>query len=775
MQMTTRFASALRAGVASGVLALSGAVAGGLMLSGAAMADDFVVGNGQTETTTQTLPDAGDTLLIEQGGTIDTGNVPVEHGVLMDNTDQTTTNNGAIATQGDLAVGIFSNLNAANATINNNGSIETTGSSATGIESEAANAMIDNSGSISTTGDNAQGILSLGADAMIDNSGSISTTGASALGIWSQGADAMIDNSGSISTTGGNAYGILSQGADAMIDNSGSISTMGSNAHDILSQGANAQISNEGSISTTGTGANGILSQGSNAQISNNGSISTMGAGGFGIFSNSTGAEISNSGSISTEGIGARGIWSTGADAMITNSGVVISEQSDAIRMTANDAKLNLLAGSAIQGDIYFGPTNSATLNIGPGLNTYYLLDGVPDSINVNGMPVADAGNAVVIGSGLVVIDPTGFAVTDEVITDLTRSITGSVEGHLAAQRACYGDNRVAMGNMSVSPVADLPPVPMTCGTGLWGSLYGGYSDMEASGIITDAEHGFGGLVVGYDRALSMATTGGLFGGFAKGEVTTPNDAFSNDMTTAYGGAYLSHVTGSGIFFDLSVTAGVVMNDTERLIGNNMVAGGLETASADYDGILFSPSLKVGFDQGLGGSTLTPSVRVRYAGLYLDGYEETGSAAALAVGDRNVHVVEFGVNWPWHWRKRKSKAASGTRNSRAAWTVFFNWGDDVNASLLGNDLAFAAGDDDSIVRGWWRGGCFHLAWRDAVHGRLRDWLRQCRDLHRGCPHGCERAVLRIVPSRSVPRGCADCRVWNLSVSGTFSPVCRALK
>ncbi len=44
MQMTTRFASALRAGVASGVLALSGAVAGGLMLSGAAMADDFVVG-----------------------------------------------------------------------------------------------------------------------------------------------------------------------------------------------------------------------------------------------------------------------------------------------------------------------------------------------------------------------------------------------------------------------------------------------------------------------------------------------------------------------------------------------------------------------------------------------------------------------------------------------------------------------------------------------------------------------------------------------------------
>lgn len=576
-----------------------GVAVAGLLLTGAALADDIVVESGPPVTATVTLPNVGDTLLIEQGGTVNTAGIP---GVDMQNSDQTTT------------------------------------------------------------------------------------------------------NAGSISTTGDSAYGIWSQGADAEVRNSGSISTMGFLAHGIFSEGANAQISNSGSISTTGINGRGIASNGADAQVSNSGSISTMGSFAYGIYSNRPNAEISNSGSISTTRITAFGIWSTvnSTNAKISNSGSIISLNADAIRMEGTNATLNLLAGSVIQGGIRFTSAGTARLNVGPGLNTYHALTGVPATINVNGMALADAGNAVRIGNILAVVDPTGFAVTDEVVTDLTRSITGSVEGHLAAQRACYGDNRVAMGDMSVSPVADLPPVQMreTCGTGLWGSLHGGYSDMQATDATSGSEHGFGGLVVGYDRALSVATTGGLFGGFAKGEVTTPNEAFYNDMLTAYGGAYLSHVTGSGLFFDLSVTAGVVMNDTERLVGNNQVAGGLETATAEYGGFLFSPSLKVGVDQGIGGSMLTPSVRVRYAGLYLDGYEESGSAAALAVGDRDVHVVEVRGELALALATKEVESGFWHTQIKGGVDGIFNWGDDVNSSLLGNNLAFATGDEDSIVRGF---------------------------------------------------------------------------
>lgn len=107
-------------------------------------------------------------------------------------------------------------------------------------------------------------------------------------------------------------------------------------------------------------------------------------------------------------------------------------------------------------------------------------------------------------------------------------------------------------------------------------------------------------------------------------------------------------------------------------------------------------------DQGIGGSTLTPSVLVCYVGLYLDGYNESvaTSAAGLPVADRDVHVVE--VRGELALALATSEVESGFWHTQLKGGVdgIFNWGDDVNASLLGNDLSFAAGDEDSIVRGF---------------------------------------------------------------------------
>jgi hypothetical protein len=52
-----------------------------------------------------------------------------------------------------------------------------------------------------------------------------------------------------------------------------------------------------------------------------------------------------------------------------------------------------------------------------------------------------------------------------------------------------------------------------------------------------------------------------------------------------------------------------------------MVAGGIEHAEANYGGFLLSPSVRIGTDMAMGSGTLTPSLRLRYAGLFLEGYE----------------------------------------------------------------------------------------------------------------------------------------------------------
>ena len=97
-----------------------GVALGALLAARGALATDFTVPSGTTETTTQELLDPGDAGLIEAEGAISTvGNV--EPGVRMDNVDQSVTNDGDITTSGDLAYGIQSF--GADSRIDNNGNI----------------------------------------------------------------------------------------------------------------------------------------------------------------------------------------------------------------------------------------------------------------------------------------------------------------------------------------------------------------------------------------------------------------------------------------------------------------------------------------------------------------------------------------------------------------------------------------------------------------------------------------------------------------------------
>ena len=78
----------------------------------------------------------------------------------------------------------------------------------------------------------------------------------------------------------------------------------------------------------------------------------------------------------------------------------------------------------------------------------------------------------------------------------------------------------------------------------------------------------------------------------------------------------------------------------------------------DYDGLFVSPSATIGTSFAMNGGSLIPSLRARYAGLFLDSYDETGSAADLSVDDRDVNVFDFRAQLAYALAARPARATS---------------------------------------------------------------------------------------------------------------------
>ncbi len=557
------------------------------------------------------------------------------------------------------------------------------------------------------------------------------------IGINGTGGGHTINVNGTIITTGSNDHSIRVEGGKSTVTvgPDGKIQTSGDNAYGLYAVDNKNTLANSGTITTGGKFAHGIIAWGDENILTNSGTITTSDTEAVGIFAEGNNNRLTNSGTITTSGKNAHGFYALGKDNTIINSGLVkvTGPDSFAIRIDVlNDGDKNtitLLPNSRLIGLVQLSITNKGneTFNFHNRVSTVVTFDkagGLPETIDTGGRPyltiTPTTGNPYVV-----VVDPNAFSHADKQLHDLTAGISNSVHAQLDAARVAR--SRAAGGLRGAShaaqiaadigddfaPVAD-PDVtpPSEDRFRIWAQGFGSHRDVDARGIDSDASHALYGGILGVDMAVDVASLSGLrlgaFAGYSKGDLEIGSGNSQNvghhsstvDTDTFFGGVYADYAQ-EVWYARLILSAGRLDNDSTRLVMDNAPGGnGFWLAKGSYDGMYFSPEVALGTDFTVGGMTLMPSARLRYAHLSLDGYTETGrptgaSASELTVGDRDVNLfggrVQVAIERSW---------GAFSVAPRVGVEAYSGDADNVSVTIAGRGLSFAPGGDDDEVTGF---------------------------------------------------------------------------
>ncbi len=572
-------------------------------------------------------------------------------------------------------------------TVNNAGSITTTGAFGTGIIT-SIDSTVHNSGTIEAI-DNA---IQTGENSTIKNTGTIrSQEGA---GINSSNGS-RITNDGSINTVNGRG---INGGNDVHITNNGRINATNDRG---ITADNRATVINKGSISAGGS--NRGITAFNNSTVMNYGSVVSELSDGVYVNDDSM---VINKGRIA----GGEDALSLFARNTVYNSGTIENLNGPggiAINVVggSSDLTLVLLPGSKIIGRINLSPGTNI-LRVGNGLNVAKTFNRSIDVVDTNGAPFVALGNTVVV------VDPTGFSQIDDNITDVTTGISGVLTGQMDAARA-NGATVVASGNGASAVVAPAGGVGKAYRA--WAEVFGGVRDQGSDGATVGSTNVFGGIVAGVDTLTTVH--GGRVGLFVGGSVSEVDVDFNNqdiDADSIFGGLYASFAANS-IDIDTALTFGYVDYDSVRRVANNTVAGGIQKAKADFDGVFVSPEITFSTAMAVANSMrVKPSLTLRYTGLFLDGYTESGSAANLSVKSRDVHVLSARAQVAIPMTMAQDE--NGVLNTEIRVGVDGRTtvsGSNVNASLLGQSLNFDSGGDDEVLTGF-AGAAFSYAMHNDV-------------------------------------------------------------
>jgi hypothetical protein len=476
---------------------------------------------------------------------------------------------------------------------------------------------------------------------------------------------------------GGVTNGINTTGNGAVINNDGVIA--GAN-HAIENNGTVSAITNNGTI----TGVIDGIHHGALGSIINNGTISggidaidansianlvntdTISGDKNGVSSNGAVTSPTNSGMIvGHSGDGVRGLWIIS----LTNSGSIFSPLGGAhaiIETGVQDTLLTLNAGSIIQGRIDLGGGTN-TLNVGEGLNLASTFETTAPVIgDMSGSPFAVQGNLVAV------VDPDSVAAmaSTESIADIAGGISGAV-------------------NQRQSEAARIPGANYDIFfEDTWVKAIGGYRLHQQN----RNQHMFGGFVAGADGMASDDLRLGLFGGVSFGAASAST---SGEVKTAnfYAGTYGSFNN----YLDFGLTAGLSHHAGTRCVANNLVAGGLETARADFNGYFVSPEVTLKAPAAMMGNTnVKPSARIRYTYMHTPGYVETGTVAPLTINGRNDHVLDGRLQLAFE----VDETSDSLLEARVGIDGRVASGGHIDGTLLGQAVSFGSDAAKSSVSGF---------------------------------------------------------------------------
>jgi hypothetical protein len=419
---------------------------------------------------------------------------------------------------------------------------------------------------------------------------------------------------------------------------------------------------------------------------------------------------LTNSGFIGSDFIGVRAL--NGRIGSLTNSGTIQGVSFAVQEGGAGDTTLTLNAGSILVGRVDLGGGTN-TLHVGQGLslNSTFEANGGATEVSIGTLhghlaaviPVAGNGNNDV---QVVAVDPAAFASFDDALTALTSGIGQSVQSRQTALRSDSGFSFAAIEESRLAAFSNFDDRPATNPNRFWIEGFGAYRHDQSDRTGSNFDHLTGGMVAGVDVPVDAITRVGVMAGFAAGRSQNETGTQETDTMSYYAGVYAS-TEALGLAWDTSLTVGYTDYDQERVTANNLIANGLETASADFGGWFVNPQVTVtnstptGFSPtdtallGFALPTIEQSLTLAYAGLFVDGYTETGTTNPLTLDDRAIHIASARAALALPFQAAHTGGAATTLRLIGGIEARTRFGDDaISGTLLGQSVTTALDDKD---------------------------------------------------------------------------------
>ncbi len=236
-------------------------------------------------------------------------------------------------------------------------------------------------------------------------------------------------------------------------------------------------------------------------------------------------------------------------------------------------------------------------------------------------------------GSDASAADKLGAAVAGAGTASLGMALAGDMERQLKAIR-----NRTT--TMGVDPMVVNEDMPYF---NAWINAEGDHRSLDQDSTLAGYTLTSWGGTVGFDMDVNPNLTWGLALTAMYADFTAESaDQVEGDVHTYYVSAFARAMSGAWVHTFVA-TLGLNWADVNRSITH---ASGSYTTSGDADGMSFGLLYEVGRTYALnedGSACWQPVFNVAYRHVELDGYEETGSDAALSVGDQSMDTVTFGL------------------------------------------------------------------------------------------------------------------------------------